>query len=74
MSDKKIVTYFEVERPTQHKVKMVNQDCLGAQPVPITKHDMPTLYISKDWFNRVLGGYPVVKITIEAAVDEGVVV
>lgn len=71
MTDKpKIVTFAEVVRTTQHKVVLVNQDCLGDDAEPKAHHGLPTIYVSKDWFHRVLGGYPVVKITLEPAYEE----
>lgn len=66
----KIVTFLEIERTTQRKVVFVNQDCLGKDAEPKAHHGLPTVYLSKDWFNRVLGGYPVIKITIEPAYEE----
>lgn len=66
----KIVTFAEVTRTTQRKVVLTNQDCLGPDAEPVSHHGLPTIYISKEWFHRVLGGYPVVKITLEPAYEE----
>lgn len=66
----KIVTYYELHLPKTKKMHMRNQDCIGEDAIPVTHHDAPAFYISKDWYYRVLGGHPVIKVTIEPALEE----
>ena len=60
---------MEAEKTTQNKVRLVNQDCLGENSVPLSRHPMTYLYIGKDLFTQ-LGGHAVYEVTITPIIPE----